>query len=353
MDGAARRVDAGDLEAFITAVFVAAGTSRDDARLIAEVLVWANLRGVDSHGALRVPGYLRRIRTGEFNPRPEIRVVADMPAAAVIDADQAYGPVGMTRAMDIAIDKARACGIGAAFVRRITHMAAIGHYALRAAAADMLGVVIGTSRPNMAYHGARAAGVATSPIAIAAPGMDHAPLMLDMATAVASVGKLMFARDSGRALEPGWALDRSGTPTTDPAQGVLPMPMGGPKGAGLSLMFECLTGLLVGNPLIAPAIGPAKETAHSQNALALAIDIAAFSDPARYRKDVDALIAALKTLLRAEGHDEILVPGERGDRVLAERRRDGIPLPAGTWDRLREDADRMGVAMPRVRTPPG
>ena len=353
MDGAARRVDAGDLEAFITAVFVAAGTSRDDARLIAEVLVWANLRGVDSHGALRVPGYLRRIRTGEFNPRPEIRVVADMPAAAVIDADQAYGPVGMTRAMDIAMDKARACGIGAAFVRRITHMAAIGHYALRAAAADMLGVVIGTSRPNMAYHGARAAGVATSPIAIAAPGMDHAPLMLDMATAVASVGKLMLARDSGRALEPGWALDRSGTPTTDPAQGVLPMPMGGPKGAGLSLMFECLTGLLVGNPLIAPAIGPAKETAHSQNALVLAIDIAAFSDPARYRKDVDALIAALKTLPRAEGHDEILVPGERGDRVLAERRRDGIPLPAGTWDRLQEDADRMGVAMPRVRAPPG
>ena len=351
MDGAARRVDAGDLEAFIAALFAKAGTSRDDARLIAEVLVWANLRGVDSHGALRVPGYLRRIETGESNPRPDIGIVADMPAAAVIDADRAYGPVGMTRAMDIAMDKARACGIGAAFVRRITHMAAIGHYALRAAAAGMLGVVIGTSRPNMAYHGARAAGVATSPIAVAAPGMDHAPLMLDMATAVASVGKLMLARDSGRALEPGWALDRSGAPTTDAARGVLPMPLGGPKGAGLSLMFECLTGLVVGNPLIAPAIGPAKETAHGQNGLALAIDVAGLSDPARYRSDVEALIVALKTLPRADGHDEILVPGERGDRIRAERSRAGIPLPAGTWDRLREEAGRLGVAMPKARVP--
>ncbi len=349
MDAAARRVDAEVLEAFITALFLKAGTGEADAPLIAEVLVWANLRGVDSHGALRVPGYLRRIETGEFNPRPDIRVIADLPAAAVIDTDRAFGPVGMTRAMDIAMDKARVCGIGATFVRRTTHMAAIGHYVLRAAAADMLGVVIGASRPNMAYHGARAAGVATSPIAIAAPGMDHAPLMLDMATAIASVGKLMLARDSGRALEPGWALDRSGSPTTDPMDGVLPMPLGGPKGAGLSLMFECLTGLLVDNPLIAPAIGPAKATTHSQNAMALAVNIAAFSDPARYRRDVDALIAALKCLPCAEGHDEILVPGERGDRVLGERRRDGIPLPGGTWRRLREEADRLGVAMPVTR----
>ncbi len=353
MGDATRHVDADDLTAFVAALFAAAGTSRDDAQLIAEVLVWANLRGVDSHGVLRVPGYLRRIGTGESNPRPDIRVVVDTPAAVVIDADRAYGPVGMTRAMDTAMDKARACGIGAAFVRRITHMAAIGHYVLRAAAADMLGVVIGSSRPNMAYHGARAAGVATSPIAIAVPGKDHPPLMLDMATAIASVGKLMLARDSGRALAPGWALDRAGAPPPDPRRGVLPMPVGGPKGAGLALMFECLTGLLVGSPLIAPAIGPAQETAHSQNALALAIDLAAVCDPARYRRDVETLIAALKALPHADGHDEILVPGERGDRILAERSRAGIPLPAGTWDRLREDADRLGIAMPGTRSAPG
>ena len=346
MDAAARRISAEDLEAFIASLFAKAGTSEADARLIAEVLVWANLRGVDSHGALRVPGYLRRIATGEFNPRPNIRVLADLPAAVVIDADRAYGPVGMTRAMDLAIEKARVCGIGAAFVRRVTHMAAIGHYVLRAAAADMLGVVLGTSRPNMAYHGSRAAGVATSPIAIAAPGMDHAPLMLDMATAIASMGKIMLARDSAAALAPGWALDRAGSPTTDPSQAALPMPLGGPKGAGLSLMFECLTSLLVANPLIAPAIGPEHETGHSQNAMVLAIDIAAFTDPNQYRRDVDTLVAALKALPRAEGHDEILVPGERGDRVLEERRREGIPLPAGTWSRLSEDAARLGVAMP-------
>ncbi len=346
MGRAPRRVAALALERLAAALFVRAGMPESDAQLVADVLVWANLRGVDTHGVLRIPGYLNRVATGEFNPRPEMTVATDLPAAAVLDADRAFGPVGMTRAMDLAIEKARGAGVATVFVRRITHMAAIGRYALRAATADMLGVVIGTSRPNMAYHGARRAGVATSPIAIAVPGMDRPPVMLDMATAIAPMGRIMLARDSGRPLEPGWALDREGAPTTDPFDAVLPMPLGGPKGAGLSLLFECLTGLLVANPLIAPAIGPRRETAHSQNGLALAIDIASFIEPARYKTELDALIATLKALPRAADHDEILVPGERGDRVLAERRERGVPLPDGTWRRLAAEADRLGVAMP-------
>ena len=348
MNEGTRRVRAADLEAFVTAVFAAAGTSAEDAATIAEVLVWANLRGIDSHGVLRVPGYVGRIGSGEFNPRPEIAVLADLPAATVIDADRAFGPVGMSRGMDIAVAKAREAGIGVCVVRRVTHMAAIGWFALRAARQDMIGLVFGSSKPNMAYHGARARGVATSPIAIAVPGMDREPILLDMATSTGSMGRVMLARDSGTALEPGVALTEDGEPTTDANAARFLTPLGGAKGAGLSLMFECLTGVLVGNPLIAAALGPEGDWRHSQNGFALAIDIAAFTEPARYRRDIDALVDALKALPPARGNDEVRVPGERGGRVMAERMETGVPLPAGTWSRLAEIAAGLGVAMPAV-----
>ena len=343
-----KRVRAADLESFVAAVFAAAGTPAADAGTIAEVLVWANLRGIDSHGVLRVPGYVGRIESGEFNPRPDIAVIADLPAATVIDADRAFGPVGMSRGMDTAIAKAREAGIGVCIVRRVTHMAAIGYFALKAADADMIGLVFGSSKPNMAYHGARARGVATSPIAVAVPGTSRAPILLDMATSTGSMGKVILARDSGTALEPGWALTEDGEPTTDANAARFLTPLGGAKGAGLSLMFECLTGILVGNPLIATAIGPEGDWRHSQNGFALAIDIAAFTEPARYRRDIDALAEALKALPAARGHDEVRVPGERGDREMAERLAQGIPLPAGTWRRLAGIADGLGVAMPPV-----
>ena len=348
MEEAVKRVRAAELESFVAAVFAAAGAPAADAAIVAEVLVWANLRGIDTHGVLRVPGYIGRIASGEFNPRPDIAVIADLPAATVIDADRAFGPVGMSRGMDIAIAKAREAGIGVCILRRVTHMAAIGYFALKAARADMIGLVFGSSKPNMAYHGARARGVATSPIAIAAPGMEREPILLDMATSTGSMGQVILARDSGTQLEPGVALTGEGEPTTDADAARFLTPLGGAKGAGLSLMFECLTGILVGNPLIATAIGAEGDWRHSQNGFALAIDIAAFTEPARYRRDIDTLVAALKGLPAARGYDEIRVPGERGDKVMAERMETGVPLPGGTWRRLAEIADELDLAMPPV-----
>ena len=345
MAGGVKRIPAAALESFVAEIFAAAGTSPADAATVAEVLVWANLRGVDSHGVLRVPGYVGRIASGEFNPRPDIQIVADLPAATLIDADRAFGPVGMSRGMDIAVAKAREAGVGVCIVRRVTHMAAIGWFALRAVDAGMIGLAFGSSRPNMAYHGARARGVATSPIAIAVPG-DDAPVLLDMSTSSSSMGRIMLARDSGTPLQPGWALAEDGTPTTDAHEARFLTPLGGAKGAGLALMFECLTGVLVGHPLIATAIGQDGETRHSQNGLALAIDIAGFAEPERYRRDIGALAGALKSLPVAEGHDEIRLPGERGERTMAERLESGVPLPAGTWRRLAEVADGYGIAMP-------
>lgn len=337
------------LTRFATEIFTASGAPEADAALVARVMVWANLRGVDSHGVLRIPKYLSRIEDGIVNPTPDMKLLTDLPAAAVLEADRAFGQVALGRASAIAIDKASEAGIGLCLVRGATHMGAIGYFALEAAAEGMAGIAINVSRPNMAYPGARSAGLATSPIAVAVPGAEHAPLMLDMATATQSMGKIMLARDTGTPLGEGWAIDAAGNPTTDPEQAAIPTALGGHKGAGLSLMFECLTSLMVANPLIAPALeGAPGGRRHFQNGLMIAIDISKFGDVGDYAREVDRLATAVKTLERADGVDEILVPGERGDRVLADRRKVGIPLAEGTWTRLAKVAAPLGVEMPEA-----
>ena len=342
-----RTVTQQNLTQFAHDVFVAAGMASHHAQTVAEVLVWANLRGVDSHGVLRIPRYLQMIDHGRMNPRPDIALTKETPASAVVDADRAAGPISMSLAMDRAIEKARNVGIGWVLVRGTTHAGAIGYYTLQAARAEMAGLAFVASVPNMAYHGSRKASIATSPLAIAVPGAEHAPLMLDMATAVVAWGKIAHARDAGTPIPEGWALDREGNQTTDAAQANIPLPLGGPKGSGLSVMLECLISLMVGNPIIADdLLDPKPGDQHRQNGLAVAIDIAAFTDAGDYKAQVDRLVEALKSLPKAEGVDEILAPGERGDRVLSDRSLSGIPLPAGTWRRLEEVADRFDLTMP-------
>jgi LDH2 family malate/lactate/ureidoglycolate dehydrogenase len=265
----------------------------------------------------------------------------------LIDADKGPGPVAMCQAADAAVAKARAAGVGLALVRRTTHTAAIGYYTRRVAAADMAALAASASIPNMPYHGSRVAAVATSPLSLAVPGGAGAPIVLDMATSVASLGRLAAFRRAGRPLPPGWALDGAGHPTTDAAAAELPLPLGGPKGAGLALMFELIASVLTGNPILAAAITAGGDAAlHRQNGFIIAIDIARFGDAARFRAGVAALVAALKAQPRQDGCNEILMPGERGDRVHAERLAAGIPIPPATWSDLGRLARRFGVAMP-------
>ena len=347
MNDASIRVAANALRDFAREAFMRADMPLDHAETVADILVWANLRGVDGHGVLRLPRYLHLIGLGLMNPRPEIREIRETAASVVIEADRAPGPVALGIGMARAIDKARITGIGLGLVRNTTHGGAVGYYVQQAVRDNMAGIVATTSLPNMAYHGARAPGVATSPLAIGVPGGNHAPLVLDMATAIASFGKLAQARHAGTSLPEGWALTGDGEPTTNPARAAIPMPLGGPKGAGLALMFECITSLLVGNPLIEAELNGAEgERRHNQNGFLLAIDIAAFIDVESYGASVDRMVELIKALPKAPETDEILVPGERGDRVLEERSRDGIPLAPGTWRALGEAAESLGVDMP-------
>jgi len=304
-------VTAEALRRFATAVFCRWGLPEGDARTVADVLVWADLRGIDSHGVTRIPMYLRLLDDGDLNPTPAIKTCLETSATTVIDADRAAGPIAMTTAIGKAMEKARDAGIGVALVRGTTHTAALGYYTSSAAEAGMAAIAFAASVPMKAYHGARVASVSTSPISIAVPGGERGPVVLDMATSVASMGKLVQARKTGTPIPAGWAIDEHGRPTTDSSVAMTPLPLGGPKGSGL----------------------------------ALAIDVARFCDPAVFRNEVDRLVAAVKTLPRNADAAEILVPGERGSRTFAERSARGIPLPGPIVAELARVATRFGVAM--------
>jgi LDH2 family malate/lactate/ureidoglycolate dehydrogenase len=343
---AAVTVSADALRHFTSSIFVRAGMADADAATVAEVLVWADLRGVESHGVSRISMYLRLIDDGDLNLTPAIKIRTETAAMLLVDADRAAGPVAMTMAMGAAVRKAHDAGVGLALVRATTHTAALGYYTLLAAHEGMAAIALAASGPFMAYHGTRAAGVSTNPISIAVPGGARGPVVLDMSTGVVARGKLVQARKVGQPIPPGWALDRDGNPTTDPQEALVPLPLGGPKGSGLSLMIELITSLAVTNPIIAGALaGTADGVRHRQNGLALAIDLSRFGDPEAFHADVERLIVALKVLPRAAGVGEVLMPGERGSRTLAERLRDGIPLPRAIVTELRSAADRFGVAM--------
>jgi ureidoglycolate dehydrogenase (NAD+) len=339
-------VSAEALKRFATEIFVRTGMSEAHAGLVAEVLVWANLRGVDTHGVTRIPRYVDLIEAGDMNPKPAITVRTETSASVLIEADRAPGPVAMTTATAAAVRKARDAGIGLALVRSTTHTAALGYYTLAAAREGMAAIALSASWPNMAYHGARAAGVSTSPISIAVPADGRGPVVLDMATGVVSMGKLVQAKKTGQTIPAGWALDANGNPTTDPQAAQIPLPMAGPKGSGLALMIECITSLLVSNPLLAETLeGTLAGGRHRQNGLAIAIDVARFGDAAAFGREVSRLVGALKGLPVDPEVGEILVPGERGDRTLAKRSREGIPVPPAVLDELHVLAKRLGATM--------
>jgi ureidoglycolate dehydrogenase (NAD+) len=340
-------VSAEALKRFVKEIFRSSDVSDEHAEIWADMLVWANLRGMDSHGVLRIPRYIAYMKNGNIHARPNMKVEKRSGAIAVIDSDWAPGPVALSSAMDEAIGRARECHMGWCIVRNITHGGAIGYFAMQAARAGFAGIVMTASRPLMAYYGAKAPGASTNPIAIAVPGGDHPPMLLDMSTATASMGKILSAQDAGTSIPDGWGLDGSGETTNDPNAVETLMPLGGAKGSGLSTMIECLVSLFAANPLITPNIGPdAKPTGYRQNGLAAAIDISAFTDLDSYKSDIDELAASLKGLPRADGVEEIYAPGERGDKILTERSANGIPLAGGTWDRLKAEADKLGIAMP-------
>jgi ureidoglycolate dehydrogenase (NAD+) len=341
------RIGKAELTAFVSAVFVAVGLTKEHADEWAKMLVWANLRGTDSHGIIRIPRYIDLVKARSINPVPNIRIERKAGAAVVLEADRAPSAVALTRAMAEAMDCARKVHIGWCAARNITHTGAIGYFALQAAEAGFAGIVMSASGPMMAYPGTRVAAVSSNPIAFALPRRNRAPYLLDFSTGVVANGKIMAAADRGEKIPTGWGLDKDGRDTTDPKAVETLLPLGGAKGAGLSFMIECLTSLLLNHPRIAPdleswAIGDDPFL----NGSAIAIDIGGFGDPDRFATEAERLGIAISGLARADGVEKIMLPGERGDAIRAERERNGIPIPKGTWQRIAKAAQAVGVTPP-------
>lgn len=334
-----------ELHRFIRDVLVSLGAKNTEAGMVADGLVWANLRGVDGHGVSRLSRYIGIIKRGEIDTNAAPRLVHDRPATFVIESGHGFGPVACMQAATLAVERAKKIGVCYGIVRETTHTGAIGRYAQWIAQQDCAGLVMGCGPALMAFHGTRVASMATSPIAIAVPSRNGA-MVLDMATSTISNGKILQARATGEPLPPGTVLTADGEPTTDPKKAEILLPLGGPKGSGLGLMFEMLASIMAAAPIQSRALGPENRTRHVANLAMLAIDIASFRPLADFEQDADALVAILKGMPRQAGFDEVTMPGERSGRTETLRRKNGIPIPAKLWSELEGIAKTYAVKMP-------
>ena len=338
-------VTAETLNRFVVQLLTAKGLSREDATTVADVLLWADLRGVSTHGVAWLPRYLELLDLGQIDAtaRPTIR--QDEPSRFVLDGQRASGAVAMMQAIALAVERACVTGICIGGVRDTTHTGAIGRYATWAAERGCAAIVLVAGPPLMAAHGARVASLSTSPIAIAVPHGAGA-LLLDMATSVVPFSRLRQARIGKETIPPGWAITADGEPTTDGTQAAIPLPLGGAKGSGLALMSEVLTSLLLGNPIVTEYLDPRGDHRHRQNALMIVMQVSRFLPAEVFAGELAQLVATLTALPTSAGIDRVRVPGSRGDRLAKERATHGIPLPRSVRAMLEALAAPVAVAPP-------
>jgi LDH2 family malate/lactate/ureidoglycolate dehydrogenase len=337
---ATRLVAADALRDCTQAIFQAAGAPAAEAVIVADSLVMADLRNVRSHGVMRVPVYLRGIERGTIVAQPEVQVVVDAGAVAVVDGGNGMGQVGAHRAMQLAIERADAHGIGVVGLRASNHCGAMAYWAQMALEAGCIGLAITNAGINMAPTGGRDRLVGNNPLAIAVPTRRSWPMVLDMATSVAAGGKLDMAVIRGESIPLGWALDPDGQPTTDPATaraGSL-LPVGGPKGYGLSVMLDVLAGVLSGGRFGA-GLGLPGSGQYFQ-----AIKVERFLPLTEFYDRMDALIDQLHASALAPGANRVYVAGEIEAEICERRRAEGIPLEVPILDDLETAAAAANIA---------
>ncbi len=333
---------------FITDALVAAGIPQEAAGEVAALMAEADARGADGHGVFRLPQYVKRIQSGGINTHPEIRVIREQAASALVDGDNAMGHLVMSRAAEIAVGKARTAGVAWVGARNSNHAGPAMLYARMPLAADMIGIYIAVGSANhLPPWGGTEMLLSTNPIAIAVPGSRHAAIVLDMATTNAAYGKVKIKAQRGETMPEGWMMDREGRPLTDPkraGEGFL-LPIGGPKGYGLALMFGLLAGTLNGAAFGKDVVdfnADSKSLTNTGHAI-IAVNIGAFADVTAFKHCVDDIWEQMKASPKLPGVDEIRVPGERSERIFEQRMVEGIPLSAELRRTLDELADRLRV----------
>ncbi len=350
-----RVIDAGALRACMERIFEKEGFSSEDARAIADVLMQADLFGIESHGAQRLMYYYRNIRSGSVNVSAKPEVLRETPVSALIDGHFGMGALVAQFAMRMAIEKAKQSGVGMAVVRNSSHYGIAGYYTLMAEREGLAAFSMTKTGPIMVPTFGREMMLGTNPMAFCMPA-DPVPFWFDASTTVVTLGKVEVCQKRGRPMPQGWTIGPDGAPCTDASRmnasilagergGILPLggegeTHGGHKGYGLGIMVEALTGVLaqgMTSPQMCGAHGD--HTCH----FLLAFDPAMFGDPADIRARMSAYLAALRASEKMPGCARIYTPGEKAFEAMARRLREGVPVEENTLAEVRQIAGELGV----------
>jgi len=330
------------------ALLVAAGSPPDEAEIVMNHSVDANLAGHDSHGIIQIPTYVDRIQVGHIVPGAPWNIVQESATTTVIDGHWGFGYTVTERAMQLTIDKATRSNVAATTVSRQGHIGRLGSYTLMAAKADMIGLITadsGRSTKQVVPFGGREARIGTNPLSIAVPSDLEGPLFVDMATSAVAAGKISVAVARGEPIPIGWIVDRDGKPTTDPnqlRQGGALLPLGGSegyKGSGLAVIVEILCGLLTGL-----GFGMDPTGRHNDGCFMAVFNVAAFRPLAEFKREVAEFARYLNATPPSEGSQGVLYPGEIEYMREQDRRANGIDVEDATWNKLRALAEGYGLA---------
>jgi LDH2 family malate/lactate/ureidoglycolate dehydrogenase len=334
------------LKQAVEKVFVAAGVPATSARRVTESLVESNLVGHASHGVLRVGSYVEMIEDGRIDPQGEITVTRQSATTALLDGGRNFGQLVAYEGMRRAMAKAREHDIGMIAIHHTGHTGRLGEYVAHAAKEGFMATICGTGAGQggaVAPYGGASRVFNTNPITWGIPAAEHPPVFLDFATSVSAWGKIQEAIDKGEPLPEGWIIDAKGKPTTDPTalkEGGVMLPFGQHKGYCLSFLVEAVANGLVGN-----SCAPLPDHERDYALVMTAVNIGAFQPLDAFCETVDDLIVATKNARKAEGVEEILVPGEYEWNNRARHLEEGLDLPDATWQRIVDTGEKYSASI--------
>ncbi|GGH82409.1 LDH2 family malate/lactate/ureidoglycolate dehydrogenase [Pullulanibacillus pueri] len=334
------------LQTFTEELFKKAGVNAEDAHVIAESLIEANLRGVDSHGVVRSDIYLRRLEAGMIKTKGEMIVESDGPVT-LLDGQNHIGAVVGSKALELIIDSTKKHGTAVVGVKGSNHFGTCGYYLLKAVKENIILMVLSNASQTMPPTGGIRPFIGTNPFSVGIPAGKYQPFILDMATSVVARGKIINAAQKGERIPDTWAIDKDGNPTTD-AEAALEgsvLPLGGPKGYAISMFIDILSGVLTGAGFGKYVNNMYENWKEPQNVghFFIGIDISKFMPVSQFKERIDRYFDEIKSEPTAPDVNEILIPGELEQRATQERKKNGIELPLKVEEELRAWGDKFGV----------
>lgn len=314
-----------------------AGVLPEQAKVTADVLVHANVRGVDSHGVMRMEHYLNKLRAGGINPAANVRVYPRLAATAIVDGDDGLGHYVAKVAMDAAVDIARTQGIGAVGAMNSSHCGALSYFVRQAAERGMIGIAMTHTDKMVVPYGGTKAYFGTNPIAFGVPAGGKAPIILDMATSSVAYGKILEAKRRRTPIPADWAVDSRGAPITDPSEFAALLPFGGAKGSGLAMMIDIFSGILTGSPYgadIVPMYHPDAGVKRKLGHFFMAVDPGGFTDAARFLFHASRMVDEIRDIPAAVPGQPVLVPGDIEHRREQVHLQEGLTLPEDLYNFL-------------------